>query len=323
MGSNPPISVWVILLNWNGLEDTLACLESLERVDRSGLDLHILLVDNHSEQDPGPIVAARHPAVEVVRMGQNLGFTGGNNYGMRRALEAGAAYVLLLNNDTLVDPGFLQALVGYARGQGRLGAAGPLTCFADNPERICWAGSQLTVATGYAHILHLGRPRSSLVGVAPYGVDMVSGTCMLLSAAVLREVGLFDDSYFAYYEDADLSLRIRGAGYETVCVPGSLIWHRESASTRRGLSEGRVSPFKHYLFVRNRIRFVRRHGTWGQVRFFHWLFLPAYVGFYSLAFVARRRWEKLRWFWRGLFHGLLPPAPRDDGRGAIRRHGVP
>jgi hypothetical protein len=296
-------SVCAVILNWNGLEDTLDCLASLDSVQLEQGELTIVVVDNCSEEDPRAVIAARFPAVQTLRAPYNLGFAGGCNYGAELALEQGAHYVLLLNNDTKVAPDFLARLLEHAEHDKTVGMAVPLICEAEQPELVQSCGGVVRLALGQAAHNRRGAERAQ-VALMPRPVDYASGCCVLIPSAVLRATGGFDDRFFAYFEDVELSLRVRAMGLRIVCVPTSVIWHKESASTRRGLKEGTTSPLKHYLLLRNRIATVRRYGLWWEQIVFFLSVLPALVVFYLAAFTARRRWRKLVWFVCGLVDGL-------------------
>lgn len=296
-------AVGVVILNWNGLADTIACLESLTRIETTGLVLTILVVDNASTVDPRITIAERFPAVKVVRAARNLGFAGGCNLGARILLEAGVDYVLFLNNDTSVAPDFLITLVAACEAQPAAGLVAPVICHADQPDRVQAAGGRVALALGYGYHLGDGWPRSR-VPATPFASDYLSGACLLVSAPVARRVGLFDERYFAYFEDVDLCLRARAQGFQAICVPQCVIWHRESSSTRRELGEGTTSPMKHYLMARNRILTVRTHGRLWERACFFMVVLPAMAAFFLFAFTVRQRWMKLIWFTLGLLDGL-------------------
>jgi GT2 family glycosyltransferase len=127
---------------------------------------------------------------------------------------------------------------------------------------------------------------------------------MLIPTSVITAIGMFDEDLFAYYDDVDYCVRVRRARFAIACVPRSVIWHRESSSTRRGLGEGTQSPLKHYLTIRNRIAIVQRHGTRRQNVFFFLLISPSVAVYYTLGFIVRRRWKKMRCFWRGMRDGV-------------------
>lgn len=302
-------AVWVVTLNWNGLDDTLACLASLRACDTGPWRVRVLVVDSASAHDPRPALAAAFPEVLVERLGRNLGFTGGCNHGMRLALAAGADYIVLLNNDTVVDRGFLPPLIAYLERHPGAGVAGPLICLADRPERIWFAGATFDLATGRSPHWRSGRPAAEAPAL-PFATGFVSGCCMALRAGDLRRHGLLEEGFFAYYEDVELCLRLRRAGMEAVCVPASRIWHKVGASTRR---EGRPGALTYYFGIRNRTLAVRRHGDLAQRLCFLLLANPLRVAFYLFALAAGRRWKELAWLCLGLVHGLQGRAGGPPG----------
>lgn len=293
-------SVWIIMLNWNGLDDTLGCLASLGRAEVGSYKLHTLVVDSASALDPCPAIAASFPAVQVVRLARNLGFAGGCNTGAELALAAGADYIVLLNNDTVVAPGFLPPLIGYLADHPETGVVGPLIAYADRPDTLWFAGATFGLATGRSPHRGLGRPLADAPD-RPFASDFISGCCMALRARDVRRYGLFDAGYFAYYEDVELCVRLRWAGLGAVCVPASLIRHKVSASSGR---EGRPGPFAYYFGIRNRMATVRRHGSVAERLTFLLAASPLRVAYYLLALSARRRWKELAWLILGLVHGL-------------------
>src|SRR3954447_4480775 len=202
--------VAAIVLNWNGRDDTLACLESLATSDWPRLTM--IVVDNASEEEIGPALGERFPDAILLRNASNLGFAGGMNAGTRRALELGADYVLLLNNDTVVDPGMVRELVEAARGRPDAGIVSPLEFFRDSPEIVSSAGLRCDLRRAYqGPPLDRGkRDMGQFRGVRE--ADASSGTAMLVPAPVVREVGLLDEALYLYIEDVDWAFRIRSTG---------------------------------------------------------------------------------------------------------------
>jgi GT2 family glycosyltransferase len=236
-----------VVLNWNGGEDTLAALESLRGVDT-------VCVDNGSADGSADAVASRFPQVELIRTGVNLGFAGGNNVGIRRALERGADWVLLLNNDAVADAGLPAALEAAARARPDAGVLACKVFFTDPPDRLMYAGGTVNLALGYSG-------RQDGFGDLDDGrfdalrdVERATGAAMAVSGAAIEEVGLLDESLFAYVEDTEWSVRIRRAGFAVVFVPDAKAWHVGSASTG-GLS----SPTSLYYDTRNAIAVAERH----------------------------------------------------------------
>jgi GT2 family glycosyltransferase len=258
-----------VVLSWNGREDTLACLRSLE-----GEDVDVIVVDNASTDGSAEAVSG----VELIRNEENLGYAGGMNVGIRAALDRGADAVLLLNNDVEVEPGAPAALAEAAAGAG---AVCPVVVFADDPARVWYAGAELDPRRGYQ-----GRHRTSLEGVGE--TERICGAAVLIPRQALERVGAFDEQLFAYVEDADWSLRAREAGLPLRVIPVARVRHKVSASTG-----GEGSPDALYYSVRNLLTVCERHaplgvlGTWRRR-------LTALAAFTAQALLGRRRRAGLR-----------------------------
>ncbi|MBA3944444.1 MAG: glycosyltransferase family 2 protein [Herpetosiphonaceae bacterium] len=296
------LTVWIVILNWNGLEDTVQCLYSLSCLE-TGFMVHILVLDNGSDLDPRPILEAQFPLVELERFKCNRGFAGGCNEGIKRAVTAGADYVLLLNNDTLADPHFLDPLVHYCLAHPRAAAVAPLICYVQVPERIWFAGATINLALGHFKHRQLNGLKSRS-GQSPIQSHYVTGCCMLIPVTALQALGPLDARLFAYFEDVDFCLRARRAGFDTVCIPESTVWHKESASTRRNSSEGSTSALKHYLNIRNRTTVVIEHASLPKLACYLFIALPIRIGYFLAFFALCRQWVKMVWFMRGVVHGL-------------------
>jgi GT2 family glycosyltransferase len=187
--------VAVIVLNWNGGQDTLDCLASLRQMDYPCFD--VLVVDNSSTDGSIEAIRESFPEVSLIETGANLGFTGGNNVGMRHALDRGADYVLLLNNDTEVAVDLLACLVDAVEAEPGVGVAGPLIYYYDQPEIVWSAGGAVDRRRGQTRMVGLGEPDSGQYGSMPREVDFVSGCALLARRSVLEQIGLLDERFFA------------------------------------------------------------------------------------------------------------------------------
>jgi hypothetical protein len=236
------VKVTAVVLSWNGREDTLACLRSLEDED-----VDVIVVDNASQDGTADAVTG----AEVIRNDRNLGYAGGMNVGIRRALERGAEAVLLLNNDVELEPGAVAALAAAAVGAG---AVCPVLVFADDPERIWYSGARFDPRRGYQ-----GRHLTDWIE-SPRETERICGAAVLISRPVLEQVGAFDEELFAYHEDADWSLRARHQGLRLLVVPDSIVRHKVSASTG-----GEGSPDALYYSARNLLAVTERHAPLGPV----------------------------------------------------------
>jgi GT2 family glycosyltransferase len=234
----------VVVLTWNGLPDTLACLESLERAGHPKAGEAFVVVDNGSTDGTLDVVRARFPWAETIQNGANLGFAGGNNAGMRWALDKGFDYVMLLNNDTDVPEGSLERLVAFLDGHPDAGAVQALLVSYGDRGRIDSTGVELFSMPG-ARDRHVGRAVKSV----PEGPQEVFGACAAAAvyrAAALVKTGLLDEDFFVLLEDVDLSFRVRLAGYSIYLIPEAPIYHKRGIS-----SQGKISGAKKFILYRN------------------------------------------------------------------------
>jgi len=243
--------VSIVLLNLNGYEDTRDCLVSLRRVQYANFE--VTVVDNGSDDDSFERLQTEFPDIRLLGSKENLGFTGGNNLGIEDALCRDAAYVLLLNNDTVVDPDFLTHLVQVGESDPRIGILGPKIFYASEPQRIWFAGGYVRYGTGACG--HLGHDQLDQDGKFSHIADtpFITGCALLVKSAVLREVGLLDLRLFVYWEDADFCMRVRKAGYRCVFVPMARVWHKISQTC------GLESSFTLYLGTRNQLTWTAEH----------------------------------------------------------------
>jgi len=286
--------VWAVVLNWNRPEDTDLCVESLQAGDYPALE--ILVVDNGSDAEKYEELLQRLEGVEVIRLESNLGFAAGNNAGAWHALERGADYVLLINNDTTVHPRMIGMLIEVMESDAAVGVAGPIIYYMDQPDKVWFAGYRIT---GKLYVLRRGlRLKLPLKPVEE--VDFVSGCGMLLRRETVEKVGMFSPEYFMYYEDLDLCLRVKQAGWKIACVTGARMWHKVSAS-----SGGSASPMKQYHQVRSSLIFYRRY-TRGVMFVVNMGLRLAHAGYSLLAYLLRGALSgsMLRHYWRGVREGV-------------------
>jgi GT2 family glycosyltransferase len=252
--------VAIIVLSWNGIEDTLACLSALQSRDYS--DSHVTLVDNGSANDVVAQIRERFPSIHILENDTNLGFAEGNNRGIRHALAQNADYLFLLNNDTVVTADVVSKLVWAAQHEPRIGMLCPTIVSFFDPTKS-YVGARVFWRAGIG--VEIERSPKDLPEVLD--TDYAPGCAVFVKSQVVREVGLFDPAYFAYFEDVDWSLRCRSAGYRVVVVPQAVIYHKGTMDHAGGKSI--VAP---YMFWRNRFLFMQQHGHW-----YHWLsFLKDY-----------------------------------------------
>jgi GT2 family glycosyltransferase len=273
-GRRPHVAV--VILHWGLPEVTLRCLQSLARAVFPGRKT-LLLVDNTRCLDHALAGVAAPLEVEVHRPDRNLGFASGCAWGIARAMEHGADYILLLNNDVIVEPSFLEALLRAADQSRDAGLWCPQIL---SPRKLWYAGGTFSLWSG---IPVQERPkRAAPLRGQPREVDYATGCAMLIDAAVVNAIGSFEPEFFMYCEDLDFSLRARRAGFKILLVPASLVHHAVTDETER------VS-LRIYYSTRNLLEVMRRHAAWYQWPGFSLSFLVRWVGFFTLLACARRR----------------------------------
>lgn len=231
--------VSIVLLNWNGRHHLERCLPSLAA--QTCQDYEIILVDNGSTDGSVAYVQAHYPAVQLIQNAENLGFAAANNQGIA---QARGRYVIVLNNDTELDPRWLEMLVTAAESHPEMGAFACLVLFDAQRDLIDSAGISVSVL-GHGFQNRLGQRAGD--GATVQEVFGVCAAAAMYRRELLGDVGLFDADYFAFYEDVDLAWRARLRGWRSLLVPQSVVYHVHSATV------GRASPTKKRLLVRNRL----------------------------------------------------------------------
>lgn len=243
----------MVAVNWNQTERSLECLRSL-RARR--VRVLPILVDSASEDDPRPRLAEAAPEARVLRLERNRGYAAACNAGARLALEAGASHLLLLNNDAVLEPGALDALMAASeRWPGAI--LGPRIVYADRPEAVWSAGGRVTHP--WLKTEHVGKGEPAARHASPAVVDWVTGCALFAPAATYRRLGPLDEAFFLYLEDTDWCLRGRRAGIQSRYVPEAVVRHAVSSSV-----EGLPTSDVRYYAYRNHYRFALRHAAWWE-----------------------------------------------------------
>jgi GT2 family glycosyltransferase len=258
--------VFVIILNWNGIKDTFACLESVKNLNVQGFDFKILIVDNASTDDSLEKLKEIRD-IELISNKINLGFAGGNNVGITHALKNGADYIVVLNNDTILEKNSLNILINAASDNPKAGALSPKIYFekgyefhknkynqADKGRVIWYAGGNIDWKNVYGGGRGVDKVDVGLFNQTT-DTDFATGTCMLLTRVALEKVGTFDEKYFMYYEDTDLSQRLKRNGFDVIYVPDAHIWHKVAQSSGIG------SNLNDYFITRNRMLFGLKYAA--------------------------------------------------------------
>ena len=224
--SHPKVAV--IVVNWNGREDLLECLESLKKIVYPAYC--VIVVDNGSSDGSADAVTEKYPDVRLLRSPTNLRFAGGNNLGLKEVFQSDDDYCLLLNNDTIVEPDFLDHLVATAEADEQVGLLCPKILYNDRRDVIWFAGGVLKPAWGY--VRHYGlRQKDGERYNQRREVSYLTGCCLLIKRRALNLVGYLDEGYYLYSEDADYCIRALKSGFKLVYEPRARIYHKVSQST--------------------------------------------------------------------------------------------
>lgn len=257
-------SVWAIVLMYGGEEVTIACIESLLAQDYPAL--RVLLVDNASPDGGGLRVRARFPDIVYLNTGANLGYTGGNNRGIQYALERGAEYLFVLNNDTVVERNCVSVLVGSANNRQGVGMIAPKILFFDEPSKIWYGGGDFSVTKAVGDHRRQLEPDTPDEAARLEPVSFVTGCAFLMPAQAATELSGFAEDFFIYCEDVELSVRAGRAGYRMYYQPAARVYHHEKLASN-------PTPWQIRLRDRNRRRLVRRHYTaLDRLRFAAWFY---------------------------------------------------
>ena len=300
MKINKP-SIAVILVNWKKYNLTSKCIDSLNKSNYK--NFKIILVDNEYSEKSLIELKNQHKELLVFKEKNNLGFAGGNNIGIRYALENDYDYIMLLNNDTEVKENFILPLVERMEKNLFLAAVQPLILNFSNKSIIWNAGGKLNKFLGLTSTRLNNNKLNSSIVFDDY-TDWISGCCILIKSETLTKVGLLDEKFFTYYEDVDWSLRMKSLGYDLGFVKESIIYHHGSSSSKNKKNkEGVISSKIHYFNIRNHILLLKKHKNlfnFFGIVFFQIIKITSYI-FY---FLIRFRFNKLTMVLKGLKHGL-------------------
>ncbi len=258
------MKIFIVVLNWNQPKLTIECVESLEKlkIDKKN-KVEVIIVDNGSTDNSLEELRklkSKKFGIEVMAAVANLGFAGGNNFGIKYALSHGADYIIVLNNDTLVDPSLLNNLLNTALKDTHIGIVSPKIYFAKGFEfhkkykknelgKVLWyAGGKIDWNNIYGKNIGVDEVDKGQFDKTKE-IDFATGACFLIKSEVLKQVGMFDEKYFMYLEDADLGQRLKKRGWKIIYEPSAKLWHKVAQSSGIG------SDLNDYFISRNRLLF--------------------------------------------------------------------
>jgi len=284
----------IIIVNWKQYELTINCLLSLKKLEYK--NWKVILVDNESNFEKINKIKSDFNKVEVIESKENLGFASANNIGIKYAIKNKIEYLMLLNNDTEVNKKFLAPLLNSFKNDNLLGAVQPLIMNYNNRAKVWNAGGYLNNFFGFPYTNNKIKNKN-------LQIDWITGCCIVLKTKVIKKAGLIDEDFFAYYEDVDWSLRIKKLGYKLGVVDSSVIFHHGTKSSNNSNFEGNLSPFVHYLNIRNHIYLIKKHGD--KFNFIGVVFYQFFkIFFYSIYFLLRLRFNKLKMVYNGFIDGI-------------------
>lgn len=289
--------VTILVLNWNGLEETLECLSSLQTL--SYPNYKVVVIDNGSEDGSVSTIHQHYPNITLLETGKNLGYAGGNNLGIEYALSHNAEYILILNNDTVTASDLITQLVSFAASNTGKIIMGPKIYLHDQPDVLWFAGGRWR--PDKLEFEHIG---SGEVDGPDYSAsiecDYITGCALFAHADAFRDIGLLDHKLYLTYEETDWCYRARKKGYRCLVVPEAKVWHKVSASFG-----GATSPLMTYFMVRNRLLWAGRHLPWSQKLALHklsWVFVKKildqglHIGKSNAPMYKRIIWAFSHWF---------------------------
>lgn len=279
----------IITINYNGLKDTCELIDSIPFNN----DMEVIVVDNASKEDEASIISERFPQVKVIRSNQNLGFSGGNNLGIK---EAKGDYILLINNDTYFKDYNIDSLIKRLESSDKIGIVCPKLRFAWGDNPIQFAGytplSNITLRNKAVGFGEEDNGQYDKAHPTPYA----HGAAMLIKREVLEKVGLMPECYFLYYEEIDWSMMFTRAGYEIWYDPDCTVYHKESQTT------GQNSPLRTYYITRNRLLLVKRNYK-GINKYLSYIYLIGIVAPRDIVKYAHQgRFDLVKSVCRGLFN---------------------
>jgi GT2 family glycosyltransferase len=235
-------NIFIVILNWNGKKDTLACLDSVVKLDYP--NFRTLVVDNGSSDDSCREIRLKFPHITLLETGKNLGFSEGNNVAINQALQQGADAVLLLNNDTVVSPDLLTRFSEKMAENPSAGIYGATLFRFDEPTKLDHLGGMWNKKTARFDLIEENPPKE---------LDYVCGAALLAKREVFEKVGFLESRFFLFWEEADFCFQAKKQGFSSITCPDAKVWHKVSASFVGG------KPHKNYYWWRNRLLWMERN----------------------------------------------------------------
>ena len=274
---NKKFSVVIILVNYNGFEDTFDCLKSLQSVKFD--NFKIIVVDNASKPNPVPKLKKHFPDVFFIRSEKNLGFTGGNNLGLNKAYELDPKYIFFLNNDTIVSENILPELFNFMENNPDTGLVGPVNYYFETRDIVAFAGGILNRNNGMMTFLY-NDSKLSDINKKVINCSFIIGAAMFIRTDLIKQIGGFCDDYFLTSEESELCAKVADSGYKLSVLTTCGIWHKISQSMEA------ESELSNYFIFRNKFWFIKRNAK--RISFRDSLELAKYIVICLLSFTVKK-----------------------------------
>lgn len=272
--------VAIIIVNYNGLSDTLECIES---VNNSTISVDIIVVDNASCGDEIKKIGEKHKNVKIIASSKNLGFAGGNNIAIVYALLNNYEYIVLLNNDTIIDSHMVELLVGNT---DKNHVAVPVMRYYYDKEMIWYGGGKVNKITG--NVTHYLKNKK-VKNIAPMECTFASGCCISIHRSIFEKIGLLDDRYFMYCEDTDFCIRLGINKINIRLIPDAILWHKVSKSTG-----GETSALSTYFLTRNRILCIKKYSNYFYKTALIYTVATRYIRMLQFKMKNKKEWKAFR-----------------------------
>lgn len=274
--------VAIILINYNGLEDTLECIKSIELSNYK--NYKVIVVDNNSKKDEGKIIKENCKQVKVINSKDNLGFSGGNNLGIKYAIDNHFDKILLLNNDTIIDSDMIENLLKYSNAST---IVAPKMYYYSDKNVIWYGGGYISKLTGNAYHYQMNCEDQNDKDIKE--CTFATGCCMMIDSKIIQKYGYLSEEYFMYCEDTDYCLRLLKNNINIIYNPKAVLWHKISKSTG-----GKLSPFSAYYMTRNRLIYIKKFKNYFYPTAYIYTIITRYVRIIQFILAKNEIWKYIR-----------------------------
>lgn len=296
--------VCIIIVNYNGYDDTRECLQSVQGIEYG--NFVTIVVDNGSKDFSLEKLKKEFDKVTYMESLENLGYTGGNNLGIEKANDLGAEYIFVLNNDTIVSKNVLSTLVHYMESNRNKGMISPLVLYYDKPDTISFGGGTVDRNTGLLKFYNKNEPKD-LLKEQVIDCSFLEGCALFIRSDVIKRIGGFNEKYFLTSEESEMCVKIKDMGYELSVITDCYVWHKVSQAMKK------ESALWSYFLYRNKLHFVK--GNSKSIKMTDIIIIIRYYSINFLSYLIRKRNVPAA---LGLLLGVYGFLRNDTGKGRYR-----